>query len=153
MSDIDNIVTGDLVPTGTSPEDYILVLDQEVPQYADGHFSVVPRALKYAKEISSDAKILWEIINDYAGANRKAFPSHAKLASNMGKSTRQIKRYVDELVTHGWLTVQNRIGYTSYYYCAVPGEHYKTFDPRGKGYRPTIERRSLPELPPGQQGV
>ncbi|MFD8390653.1 helix-turn-helix domain-containing protein [Streptomyces sp. NPDC059680] len=140
------------LPAKINPSDYVIVLASEGVTYADGHFSVIPKPLKYAKEISSDAKILWEIINDYAGSNRKAFPSHARLAEDMGKSTRQVKRYVEELVSQGWLTVQNRIGYTSYYYCAVPGEHYKTFnDPAIEGnYKPQLVRRSLPELPPGQ---
>ncbi|MGV9428476.1 helix-turn-helix domain-containing protein [Streptomyces sp. NPDC003656] len=144
----------DVVVRGVKLSEYMLVLDQELPQYASGYFSVIPRALKYDKEISSDAKILWEIINDYAGTNRLAFPSHATLAKDMGKSVASIKRYLDELISNGWMTAQNRIGTSNFYYCAVPMEHYKTFeDPSIEGnYVPTIQRRNLPELPKGSEG-
>lgn len=128
------------------------VLDKEAVQYAYGHFTVVPRALLKASELSSDAKILWQIINDYAGTNRLAFPSHKTLADDLGKSVPSIKRYIDELIRNGWLTAQNRIGTSNYYYCAIPMEHYKAFDPKATGYAPTVESRMLPELPRGSEG-
>ena len=158
MTDANKFTKGgskDLVVNGVKASEWAMVLDQEGVQYAAGHFSVAPRALKYAKEISSDAKILWEIINDYAGSNRQAFPSHKTLAEDMGKSVPSIKRYVEELISHGWLTVQNRIGTSNFYYCAIPAVHYKAFEnPAIDGnYKPSIERRKLPELPPVQYGV
>ncbi|MFH9329716.1 helix-turn-helix domain-containing protein [Streptomyces althioticus] len=132
-----------------------IILDREGVQYAAGHFTVVPRALIRDPELSSDAKVLWQIINDYAGMNRLAFPSHATLAKDMGKSVASIKRYIEELIRNRWLTAQNRIGTSNYYYCAIPMEHYKAFDPETTGYMPThtLESgRGLPELPPGQSG-
>ncbi|MFJ3672055.1 helix-turn-helix domain-containing protein [Streptomyces sp. NPDC090106] len=132
-----------------------MILDKELPQYAAGHFTVVPRALLRAPELGSDAKVLWQIINDYAGSNRLAFPSHKKLADDMGKSVASIKRYIEELIRNRWLTAQNRIGTSNFYYCAIPMEHYKAFDPKTTGYTPTStleSGRSLPELLPGQTG-
>ncbi|WP_215449605.1 helix-turn-helix domain-containing protein [Streptomyces sp. ATCC 21386] len=132
-----------------------IILDREGVQYAAGHFTVVPRALIRDPELTSDAKVLWQLINDYAGSNRMAFPSHKKLADDMGKSVASIKRYIDELIRNRWLTAQNRIGTSNYYYCAIPMEHYKAFDPKTTGYTPThtLESgRGLLELPPGQTG-
>lgn len=156
MSDTNKFTRGgekDLVRSdGTKLSEWTIVLDEELPQYANGHFSVAPKALKYAKEISSDAKILWEIINDYAGSNRQAFPSHKTLAEDMGKSVPSIKRYIEELISHGWLTVQNRTGTSNFYYCAIPAVHFKAFNnPAMDGsYKPSLERRKLPELPSSQ---
>ncbi|MGK3943169.1 helix-turn-helix domain-containing protein [Streptomyces caeruleatus] len=132
-----------------------IILDKEGVQYANGHFTVVPRVLLKTPELSSDAKVLWQIINDYAGMNRLAFPSHKKLADDMGKSVASIKRYIDELIRNDWLTAQNRIGTSNFYTCAIPMVHYKAFDPNTTGYMPTTTlkaTRGLPELPPGQSG-
>ncbi|MEV7885896.1 helix-turn-helix domain-containing protein [Streptomyces sp. NPDC002817] len=132
-----------------------MILDKEGVQYAAGHFTVVPRALLKAPELSSDAKVLWQIINDYAGTNRKAFPSHKTLADDLGKSVPSIKRYIEELIRNGWMTAQNRTGTSNFYYCAIPMVHYKAFDPKTTGYMPTTTleaSRNLPALPPGQTG-
>lgn len=134
--------------------DYMVVLDKEQVEYAPGHFTVIPRALLKAPELSSDAKILWQIINDYAGTNRLAFPSHKTLADDLGKHVSSIKRYIDELIRNGWMTAQNRIGTSNYYYCCVPTVHYKAFnDPAIEGnYKPSLKRWRFPELPSGQNG-
>lgn len=143
-----------VVVAGVNLSEHALVLDRELPQYARGHFNVVPKALIRDPELSSDAKILWQIINDYAGTNRLAFPSHSTLAKDMGKSVASIKRYIDELIRNRWLTAQNRIGTSNYYYCAMPMEHYKAFDnPVIEGnYVPSMKRVKFPELPQFRRG-
>lgn len=67
-----------------------------------------PRELLRDKSISTRAKVLYVILDDYADKDGKAFPSRATLSDSLGCSTDSVDRAVSELATSGWLTKEVR---------------------------------------------
>ena len=59
-----------------------------------------------SSDLSLGAKLLFGLLNKYAGRNAKCFPRQRKLAYDMGCSERQIRRYVKELVDEELIKIQ-----------------------------------------------
>jgi hypothetical protein len=74
------------------------VIRSSLPRYGR-----VPRLLLRDPDITARAKVLYGLLDDYAGPEGRAFPSRAKIADSLGCSTDTVDRAVRELETRGWL--------------------------------------------------
>lgn len=63
------------------------------------------------KEISQGAKLAYAQLCQFAGADGNAFPSIEKLAQEIGVSSRQVDRYIRELVSNNLIEAKKR-GYS-----------------------------------------
>ncbi|MHA6762676.1 helix-turn-helix domain-containing protein [Streptacidiphilus sp. PAMC 29251] len=114
-----------------------LELRNPTVQYGPGYFFTAPKLILREAGLPLQLRMLWLIINDYAGDNRLAFPSHKALAKDMGKSVSTIKEYLAELEEKGWLRSEPRMGTSNFYWCIVPGIYGEIFDP-STGYMPNV---------------
>jgi predicted transcriptional regulator len=108
------------------------LLDAPDVAYKGGSFIRTPKPLLYSFDLSPQAKILWMILEEHAGQNRKANAGQKRLAALMNISLTQVKTYVKELRTQGWLITQGSNGDTLSYTLAIPAgfraldeEYYK----------------------------
>lgn len=65
--------------------------------------SFLPNALLRFTGISSTSKLVWARLAQYAGDNGVAWPSHATLAREVGKTPRHIRRSLAELEEQGFI--------------------------------------------------
>ena len=77
--------------------------------HRDYYFSIIPEAVLYAP-ISHKAYRLYGLLDRFAGANRRAFPSRATLAIRLRCSARTVDAAIKELVAEGFLTVEASYG-------------------------------------------
>ena len=68
----------------------------------------VPDALLACRAISDGAKLLWARLARYAGTRGQCFPLLSTVAANLGRSERQVQRYLAELVHEHFLVTQQR---------------------------------------------
>lgn len=72
--------------------------------------SFVPNALMRWNGVSPGAKLAYARLAQFAGEDGECFPSQETLASELGVSVVQVKRYVKELVTANLLRVERPQG-------------------------------------------
>ncbi|WP_079088903.1 helix-turn-helix domain-containing protein [Streptomyces scabiei] len=108
------------------------LLDAPDVTYKGGSFIRTPKPLLYSFDLTPQAKILWMILEEHAGQNRKANAGQKRLAALMNISLTQVKTYVKELRAQGWLITQGSNGDTLSYTLAIPAgfraldeEYYK----------------------------
>ena len=77
--------------------------------HRDYYYSIIPEAVLYAP-ISHKAYRLYGLLDRFAGANRRAFPSRATLAIRLRCSARTVDAAIKELVAEGFLTVEASYG-------------------------------------------
>jgi hypothetical protein len=65
----------------------------------------IPNAIVKYSELSPGAKLCYGRLSQYAGENGAAYPSHETLAAELGVSSRQVRRYIDELTAANFLKV------------------------------------------------
>lgn len=65
----------------------------------------IPNALMRYTKISQGAKLCYARLAQFAGQNGEAFPNRETLAFELGVSLSQVKRYIKELKTHGFIEV------------------------------------------------
>lgn len=79
-----------------------------------GRFALVPEYI--IADVSPPAQKMWCILWIYSGnGTHDAWPSHARLAADMGCSRRTVQRIIDDLHDAGALSVQHRQGTSSLY--------------------------------------
>jgi len=71
--------------------------------------SITPNWLMRRKEISQGAKLCYARLCQYVGKKEKCWPSHVKLAEELGCSRHQVQRYIKELIDNE-LIEKKRIG-------------------------------------------
>ncbi|MFB6705386.1 helix-turn-helix domain-containing protein [Streptomyces sp. NPDC056333] len=96
------------------------VLDSKDVEYKGGHFIRTPKAVLYTFDLSSNAKILWQILEEHAGSNRKANPGQKRLAALMNVSLSTLKTYLQELKDQGWIITRGSTGDTLDYDLCIP---------------------------------
>lgn len=103
---------------------------------ATEYFAIIPESVLLAP-ISSNAVRLYAILNRFANAQGKAWPSRRTLAEMMGVSVATVDRAKDELVDLGALHVENRLGpngdLTSNIYTLVMSSPVRKGSPTGDG--------------------
>lgn len=67
-----------------------------------------PRNLLREPRVSMRAKVLYALLDDYAGADGKAFPSRALLAASLACSVSAVAKALAELERWGWLLREHR---------------------------------------------
>jgi biotin operon repressor len=70
----------------------------------------IPNALLRHKEVSAGAKLTWARLAQYAGKNGKAWPKLETLADDLGVSKPTVIKYIKELVSAGFIAVDNPKG-------------------------------------------
>jgi DNA-binding transcriptional MocR family regulator len=73
------------------------------------YFAIVPQYVLFS-QVSANAVRLFAVLNRYANAQQKAWPSRKTLAQLMEVSVATVDRAKDELVELGALQVENRQG-------------------------------------------
>ena len=68
----------------------------------------VPDSLLACRAISDGAKLLWARLARYAGARGQCFPLLSTVAADLGRSERQIQRYLAELIHEQFVVAQQR---------------------------------------------
>ena len=68
----------------------------------------VPDSLLACRAISDGAKLLWARLARYAGARGQCFPLLSTVAADLGRSERQIQRYLAELIHEQFVIAQQR---------------------------------------------
>jgi hypothetical protein len=68
----------------------------------------VPDSLLACRAISDGAKLLWARLARYAGARGQCFPLLSTVAADLGRSERQIQRYLAELIHEHFVVAQQR---------------------------------------------
>lgn len=96
------------------------LLDAPDVDYKNGFFVRSPKALLYTFDLSPQAKILWLILEEHAGQNRKANAGQKRLAALMNLSVRSVSDYVNELRDQGWLVTHGSTGDALSYTLAIP---------------------------------
>lgn len=72
------------------------------------HYGRTLRALLRDPNISDRAKVIYALLDDYAGSESKPFPSRGTLAKSLGCSLDSVDRALAELAETGWITKQSR---------------------------------------------
>ncbi|MET7687220.1 helix-turn-helix domain-containing protein [Streptomyces sp. NPDC005483] len=96
------------------------LLDTPDVMHKGGSFIRTPKPLLYSFDLTPQAKILWMVLEEHAGQNRKANAGQKRLAALMNISLTQVKTYVKELRDQGWLITQGSNGDTLSYILAIP---------------------------------
>jgi hypothetical protein len=68
----------------------------------------VPDSLLACRAISDGAKLLWARLARYAGARGQCFPLLSTVAADLGRSERQVQRYLAELIHEQFVVAQQR---------------------------------------------
>ena len=68
----------------------------------------VPDALLACRAISDGAKLLWARLARYAGARGQCFPLLSTVSADLGRSERQVQRYLAELIHEHFVAAQQR---------------------------------------------
>ncbi|MDX2762946.1 helix-turn-helix domain-containing protein [Streptomyces europaeiscabiei] len=96
------------------------LLDSPDVMYKGGAFIRTPKALLYSFDLTHQAKLLWQILEEHAGQNRKSNAGQKRLAALMNIGLSQLKVYVKELRDQGWLITHGNNGDTLSYTLAIP---------------------------------
>ena len=79
-----------------------------------GKFALVPEYI--VASASPPAQKMWCVLWIYSGnGTHEAWPSHSRLAADMGISRRTVQRIIDELTELGALTIRPRTGTSNLY--------------------------------------
>jgi len=86
-------------------------------------FTKLPNDILFAPTISPSTKTLYALLVSYARDKSYCQPSHSRLATDLGVSTKSIGRWLDELTSHGLITTKrrgltNKIPWSNVYYLA-----------------------------------
>lgn len=90
-------------------------------------FAIIPRWILHS-DVSAGAIRTYCVLNDMAGKDKPAFPSHRYLANLCNCSRASVKRYIEELVAIEAIRVQHRTridnnGQSSNYYWVMHNQH------------------------------
>ena len=86
-------------------------------------FTKLPNDILFAQTLSPSTKTLYALLVSYARDKSYCQPSHSRLATDLGVSTKSIGRWLDELTSHGLITTKrrgltNKIPWSNVYYLA-----------------------------------
>jgi len=84
--------------------DYIY--DHRPPVSWSGGFTMIPNEVICSTDLTEPVKLTWLILFMFAFDRKSSWPSISRIASLLGKSTRQTQRYLVKLVRRGYITVQ-----------------------------------------------
>lgn len=76
----------------------------------DQGFATIPRSLLHDPTVPADAKLVYLMLSSHVGGNASAWPSHRRMALNLGMSISTVKRQLVWLREHGHVIWQARIG-------------------------------------------
>jgi hypothetical protein len=102
--------------------------------------------------LSLGARVLYVLLDDYAGMKAECWPHQKTAAERLGKSVRSVKRWIAELVQTGYITIRrtqcgNR--YKLAWAETVPGSNGSTsFGPSGVPARTHRFKEPVQELHP-----
>ena len=71
-------------------------------------FTWVPKAVAHDPTISIPARLLYTILKGYASDDRDDFPGQEGLGKLLGRSTRQVRTLLSELVDKGLIRIERR---------------------------------------------
>lgn len=81
-----------------------------------GGFTQIPNVILRHKKLSPGAKLTYALFLSYAWQKDSCFPGQETIAEHLGSSTRQVRRFVQELKNAGYLKSERRgVGYTNLY--------------------------------------
>lgn len=120
------------------------LLDAPDVTYKTGFFLRAPKALLYTFDLTPQAKMLWLVLEEHAGQNRKANAGQKRLAALMNLSVRSVSDYVNELRDQGWLVTHGSTGDTLSYTLAIPAVYGGSMD---EDYRKKNTRTTLTVQP------
>lgn len=86
---------------------------------------IVPAFILSSKKLSLGAKFMYGVLCKFAYKKDHCWPSHKKLAEELGCSISSVKNYLRELVLAHFITVQKRNFNRSVYYLLCPGKGAK----------------------------
>ena len=72
------------------------------------HFTIIYDTLIDDLSIGAYEKVVYLVINRYAGETKTAFPDHALIARKAGCSVTSVKMAINNLIDHGYLTREQR---------------------------------------------
>lgn len=58
------------------------------------------------KRLTMGARVLYCLLDDYAGVKAECWPYQTTAAERLGRSVRSVKRWIAELVRHGYITIR-----------------------------------------------
>lgn len=102
---------------------------KNVPISALGGFAQIPVVVLRNPKLSPNAKLAWATLCSYAWSDKPVFPSHARMAADIGIGTRSVGLALEELEKSGWLESTTRPGRTNLYCLTVPKEAVKKRTP------------------------
>lgn len=75
-----------------------------------------PTALLRDPDLSARAKLLYALLDDFAGKQHSAFPAAKTLARLCGCADKTVRRALRELADAGWISIDERPGTSSIYW-------------------------------------
>lgn len=79
-------------------------------------FTIIKNEIMLDPKLSTGSRTLYFILSSYCYADKtECFPSQSTLAKQLGKSIRQIQRYLKELVENKIISIKNRGHLTNVY--------------------------------------
>lgn len=70
---------------------------------------MIPRSMLYDPAVPGDAKLVYLILSSHVGGNETAWPSHKRIADFAGISTSSVKRQLQWLRRHGYISWKQRV--------------------------------------------
>jgi Helix-turn-helix domain len=74
---------------------------------------LIPRCVALRKELPPGARLLWAVIRAFSRRDGFCDAAETTMASRLGVSTRQIRRYLQKLEADGWVETELRTGSTA----------------------------------------
>ena len=74
---------------------------------------LIPRCVALRRELAPGARLLWAVIRAFSRRDGYCDASEKTLASRIGVSSRQIRRYLKQLEIDGWVETELRTGSTA----------------------------------------
>ena len=125
-----------------------------------GRFSgpVLPRFV-LGMDMSTDAKVLYTLLCDFAGGKDHCWPSQSRLAGMLSCSVSSVKKYLRELTAHDLITIRRTSFHSSTYYILRPKNAALSLRPKepkiaypqaNSGYDKNCKKEEIkdPPLPP-----
>ncbi len=125
-----------------------------------GRFSgpVLPRFV-LGMDMSTDAKVLYTLLCDFAGGKDHCWPSQSRLAGMLSCSVSSVKKYLRELTAHDLITIRRTSFHSSTYYILRPKNAALSLRPKepkiaypqaNSGYNKNCKKEEIkdPPLPP-----
>lgn len=82
---------------------------RDVPARSGGpSFSALPHVVLFDRRLSRDARLLYAVMQAHWWQGGECWASHATLAAAMGCSDSQLRRYIGELSTAGYVASRRR---------------------------------------------